>query len=31
MRKVLPGIVAEVERQAGVADVKAKPNNWTTC
>jgi hypothetical protein len=29
MRKVLPGIVAEVERQAGVAN--AHPNKWTTC
>jgi hypothetical protein len=31
MRKVLPGIVAEVERQAGVAAEAAHPNKWTTC
>jgi hypothetical protein len=31
MRKVLPGIVAEVERQAGAAATTATPNKWTTC
>jgi len=31
MKKVLPRIVAEVERQAGVADSKAAPNKWTSC
>ena len=31
MRRVLPKIVAEVERQAGVATDTAAPNKWTTC
>jgi hypothetical protein len=31
MKKVLPGIVTEVERQAGVADASAHPNKWTSC
>jgi hypothetical protein len=31
MRKVLPKIVAEVEREAGVAATTAAPNKWTTC
>ena len=31
MRKVLPKIVAEVERQAGVAADTASPNKWTSC
>ena len=31
MKKVLPKIVAEVERQAGVADAKAAPDKWTSC
>ena len=30
-RVVLPKIVAEVERQAGVAATTAGPNKWTTC
>jgi Polyketide cyclase / dehydrase and lipid transport len=31
MRRVLPRIVAEVERQAGVAADTATPNKWTSC
>jgi hypothetical protein len=31
MNKVLPRIVAEVERQAGVATAKDSPNKWTSC
>jgi hypothetical protein len=31
MHTVLPRIVAEVERQAGVAAVAAQPNKWTSC
>jgi Polyketide cyclase / dehydrase and lipid transport len=31
MRKVLPRIVAEVERRAGVAAATAHPNKWTSC
>jgi hypothetical protein len=31
MKKVLPRIVAEVERQAGAAATGAHPNKWTTC
>jgi hypothetical protein len=31
MHKVLPGIVAEVERRAGVAAESAHPNKWTSC
>lgn len=31
MKKVLPKIVAEVERQAGAAAQSTHPNKWTTC
>jgi len=31
MRRVLPGIVAEVERQAGVTAAIDHPNKWTSC
>jgi hypothetical protein len=31
MKKVLPKIVAEVERQAGAASSTAQPNKWTAC
>jgi len=31
MKRVLPKIVAEVERQAGVADAGSQPNKWTSC
>ena len=31
MHRVLPGIVAEVERQAGVAAATAHSNKWTSC
>jgi hypothetical protein len=31
MRKVLPKIVAEVEREAGVAAATSAPNKWTSC
>jgi Polyketide cyclase / dehydrase and lipid transport len=31
MKKVLPRIVAEVERQAGAAEATAHPNKWTSC
>jgi hypothetical protein len=31
MRKVLPGIVAEVERQAGVVAASTNPSPWTSC
>ena len=31
MKKVLPRIVAEVERQAGVTEATAHPIKWTTC
>ena len=31
MHKVLPGIVAEVEHDAGVAAAAVHPNKWTSC